>query len=138
VEKTKIHSYKDLEVWQAGIDLVTHVYGITRKFPKEETFGLISQMQRATISIPSNIAEGHARASSKEFLQFISISLGSLAELETQLHISERLGYLKPEETGNLLGKTDCLGRMLHGLQRALRGKIKGLGPKGLILGTGD
>lgn len=87
--------HKDLDVWKLGIELVTKIYEITSNFPTTEQFGLTSQMQRAAISMPSNIAEGAARNSEKEYIHFLYISLGSLAELETQLIISNKLGFLE-------------------------------------------
>jgi len=86
--------HKDLDVWKLGIELVAQIYKITSHFPATEKFGLTSQMQRAAVSIPSNIAEGAARNSEKEYIHFLYISLGSLAELETQLIISQKLGFL--------------------------------------------
>ena len=87
-------SYRDLVVWRKSIDLVKAIYSYTRSFPKEEIYGIVSQMRRAGVSIPANIAEGQARNGKKEFLQFLGIAQGSLAELETLLTISESLGYL--------------------------------------------
>ncbi len=84
--------HKNMDVWKLSMDMVTKVYGITGKFPVEERFGLSQQMRRAAVSVPSNIAEGSARKSSNEFIQFLYIALGSLAELETQLLICDRLG----------------------------------------------
>ncbi len=118
-----IKSYRDLTVWQAGVDLVESVYCLTGKFPKNEIYALSSQVQRAAVSVPSNIAEGHARVSRKEFLHFLSISLGSLAELETQLILAQRLNYLTREEVDGALSKTDELGRMIRGLQKSLQAK---------------
>ncbi len=89
------NSYKDLRVWQKSIELVTEIYKLTEKFPKSEIYGLSRQMQRAAVAIPSNIAEGQKRGHSKEFLQFLYISYGSGAELETQLEICKRLPKLK-------------------------------------------
>ena len=86
--------HKDLDVWKLGIELVEKIYKITAQFPKFEHFGLSSQMQRAAVSVPSNIAEGAARNSEKEYIHFLYISLGSLAELETQLIISQKLNYI--------------------------------------------
>lgn len=94
----KIQSYKELIVWQKAMDLVETVYVITKLFPKEELFVLVSQIRRAAISIPSNIAEGYGRRSYKEYLQFFSIAYGSALELETQLLISDRLKYLTDEQ----------------------------------------
>jgi len=125
VEKPQISSYRDLEVWQRGIDLVQLAYAFAEKLPKSECYGLTSQLQRASVSVPANIAEGHARKSSKEFLQFISISLGSLAEVETYFHIMERLSYIESSETKLALEKTDRLGKMLRGLQQTIKERIK-------------
>ena len=91
---SEVKTHKDLEIWQLGIELVTQIYKMTSNFPKEELYGLTSQMRRCSVSIPSNIAEGAARNSKKEFLQFLYFSLGSLSELETQLIISKNLGFL--------------------------------------------
>ena len=87
----EVRSYKDLVAWQKSMDLVTAVYRISQGFPKEAIFGLVSQIRRAAVSVPSNIAEGHARTSRKEFLYFLSNARGSLAELETQLTIAHQL-----------------------------------------------
>src|SRR5271154_6205002 len=111
-------SYRDLEVWRLGLDLVEIIYRSTAEFPKSEIFGLAAQMRRAAVSIPSNIAEGQARTSSKEFLHFLSYALGSLAELETQIELAGRFRYLEAEE---VLAHTALLGKMLHGLQRSIR-----------------
>jgi four helix bundle protein len=121
-----IKSYRDLTVWQAGVALVEIAYVLTAKFPKSEVFALSSQVQRAAVSIPSNIAEGHARDSRKEFLHFLSIALGSLAELETQLFLAQRLTYVTREELSASLVKTEELGRMIRGLQKSLRTREKG------------
>jgi four helix bundle protein len=116
-----IKCYRDLTVWQAGVDLVESVYHLVRKLPRSELFALSSQIKRAAISIPSNIAEGHARSSRKEFLHFLSISLGSLAELETQLFLAQRMRYITKDELASNLSKTEELGRMIRGLQKALK-----------------
>lgn len=116
----QIKSFRDLRVWQAGIELVRIVYEITSKFPRHETYGLASQMQRAAISIPSNIAEGHARESTKEYLQHLSIAQASLAELETQIEIAKQLNYISEEVTTHLLDKISSLGRQLFALRNAL------------------
>jgi len=91
-------THKDLDVWKMGLDLVERVYRITGKFPKDEQFGLTSQLRRAVVSIPSNIAEGAARSSKREYVQYLYISLGSLAEAETQLIIANRLQYLNDQD----------------------------------------
>ncbi len=94
-----IESFRDLRVWQAGMLLVEDVYHLTQDFPVNEKFGLVSQMRRAAVSIPSNIAEGHVRESTKEYLQHLSIAQASLAELQTQLEIAGRLSFLSSEQT---------------------------------------
>src|SRR5438094_309288 len=116
----QIKSFRDLRVWQAGIDLVRNVYELTSKFPRSEVYGLASQMQRAAVSITSNIAEGHARESTKEYLQHLSIAQASLAELETQLEIAKQLNYISEEGATRLLEKTTSLGRQLFALRNAL------------------
>jgi len=91
-------THQDLDVWKLGIDLVQKIYSATAKFPKEELIGLASQMRKAAISIPSNIAEGYARAGRKELTQFLYISLGSLSELETQIIIAVKLGFISNDQ----------------------------------------
>lgn len=113
-------NFKELMVWQKAIDLVTEIYKITRAFPKEEVFGLVSQMQRAAVSIPSNIAEGHERNSDKEFAQFLCIARGSLAELETQIIIAEKLSYITNEQRINILNNCYEIGRMINGLLKKI------------------
>jgi len=100
-----LKTHRDLDVWREGIELVVKVYEIVQKFPNEERYGLVDQIKRSAISIPSNIAEGAARNSKKEFLQFLYISLGSVSELETQLIIANRLGFLDNEEIFSLIEK---------------------------------
>jgi four helix bundle protein len=115
-----IKSFRDLRVWQAAIDLVEQVYTLTQMFPKQEMYGLASQMQRAAVSIPSNIAEGHTRAYSKEYLHHLSIARASLAELQTQLEITRRLQYCSPEKLSCLVEQADSLGRQLSTLRNVL------------------
>ncbi|MFH1562901.1 MAG: four helix bundle protein [Nitrospirota bacterium] len=115
-----IRSYRDLEVWQKAMELVIECYRITKEFPRSETFGLASQLQRAASSIPANIAEGRERQYTKEFLQHLSIAYGSLAELETHLEISWRLNYIDEKSLNGLLAKTAEIGRMLNGLRKSL------------------
>ena len=122
----EVHSYRDLRVWQIGMDIVGQVYEVTRNFPKAEVFGLTSQIQRAAVSVPSNVAEGHARGGTREFLHFITISLGSLAELETQLVIAHRLKYVDNETLGRVLLMCNALGKMLRALQKSLKDKARG------------
>ena len=109
-------THKDLDVWRKGIDLVTEIYETTKFFPKEELFGITSQIRKSAISIPSNIAEGAGRNHKKEFKQFLYISLGSLNELQTQLIICKNIGYLKEEAYKNFEIKLDDIGRMISGL----------------------
>ncbi len=119
-----IESYQKLAVWQKSIDFVTYIYNITQIFPKEEAYGLTAQMRRAAISIPSNIAEGRSKRSTRDYLRFLSISYGSLAELETQLIIAEKLRYITPEIQEQMLMKTAEIGRMLNGLIKGLEKKL--------------
>jgi four helix bundle protein len=120
----EVRSYRDLKVWQLGISVTEAVYTATADFPDAERFGLIAQIRRSAVSIPSNIAEGHARASTRDFLRFLSIARGSLAELETQLIIANRLGYLPERLQDDFLAQTDELSRMLRGLQNTLQTKL--------------
>ena len=115
-----LKSYRDLEVWQKAMDLVVACYQTTKKFPKNEVYGLINQLQRAAVSIPANIAEGRERQHSKEFIQHLSIAYGSLAELETHIQIAERLTYIDINQLKKLLDKTAEIGRMLNGLRKSL------------------
>lgn len=108
-----------LDVWKRSINLVTKVYDLTSSFPREEIYGLSSQIRRASISIPSNIAEGAGRNSDREFIQFLSVAQGSIAELETQLIISQNLGYI--EEVDGILSEVDEISKMIIGLQKNLR-----------------
>ena len=126
----QIKSFRDLRVWQAGIEIVSIVYELTSKFPRSETYGLASQMERAAVSIPSNIAEGHARESTKEYLQHLSIPQASLAELEAQLEIARQLNYISEADTTQLLEKISSLGRQLFALRNALMNpKAKAMSP---------
>jgi four helix bundle protein len=115
-------SYKDLLVWQRGLDLVVQVYLLTDKFPHTETYGLKAQLQRAVVSVPSNIAEGQARgASNTEFSRFIRIALGSLAEVDTQLELSIRLGFVTEQQTESAFALALEIRKMLFGLLRRLQ-----------------
>jgi len=120
-----VSSYRELKVWQYGIELSESVYQVTGGFPKDELYGLTSQMRRAAVSIPSNIAEGHSRESTKEYLHHLSFALGSLAELETQITIAQRLKYLTAGTAAAIVEKCDYLGRMLRNLQRSLRLRLR-------------
>jgi len=120
-----VRSYKDLVAWQKSMDLVTAVYRASQGFPKEEIFGLVSQIRRSAVSVPSNIAEGHARTSRKEFQYFLSNARGSLAELETQLTITHQLTYIDDTEINQLLDRLGEVGRILNGLLAALKRSSK-------------
>ncbi len=115
-KRMKVKDYKDLKVWQKGIEIVDKIYTITAKFPKEEVYGLVLQMRKAAVSIPSNIAEGFVRHHSKEYKQFLYISLGSCAELDTQLIISYRRKYITKEELEELTEDINHESRMLVNL----------------------
>lgn len=121
---TAVRSYRDLEVWRLGMRLAVAVYGLTATFPQAERYGLTSQLQRSAVSVPSNIAEGHERDSTKDFLRFLSIAQGSLAELETQLLIAGELELADQKETDTILSSAAELGRMLNGLQSKLRHRL--------------
>ena len=116
----KSRSYRDLEVWKLSIDFVKKVYQVTHNFPDSEKFGLINQIRRAAVSIPSNIAEGQGRNSTKEFKQFLAISLGSLAELETQLIIAKEIEYLTQNGLDALLSPLDRIRKMIKGLSKGI------------------
>jgi len=116
----QIKSFRDLRVWQAGIELVQAVYVSTSNFPRHELYGLASQIQRAAVSVPSNIAEGHARESTKEYLQHLSIAQASLAEVETQIEIAKQLKYISEDHASRLCETISSLGRQLFALRNAL------------------
>lgn len=113
--------YKNLEVWERSIDLADLVYQQVKSFPKDETYGLISQIRRSILSVPSNIAEGATRQSKKEFLQFLSIASGSLAECNTQLILAQRACYLTQEQLNRLTIEIDVVGKMLNALRNSLK-----------------
>jgi four helix bundle protein len=118
-----VQGHKDLEVWQKAMDLVIDIYKLTASFPSKEVYGLASQMQRAAVSIPSNIAEGHGLKQTQAYLRHLAIANGSLTELETQLEIAERLGYLSVEGRP-IIQKAHEVGRMLSGLRKSLRSRL--------------
>lgn len=113
--------YRDLLVWQKAVDLVTQVYADTGSFPRDEMFGLTSQMRRAAVSVPSNIAEGQGRLTRGEFQQFLGHARGSLLELETQVEIAGKLGFLKEPQARSLLDRSAEVKRMLNGLIESIR-----------------
>jgi len=116
----KVGGFKGLLVWRKGIQLVKEIYKLTKPFPTDEKFGLVSQMRRAAVSIPSNIAEGQARKTTGEFIQFLSHAEGSLAELDTHLVLAVELGYSKTSQVASATELVSELKRMLNGLRRAL------------------
>ncbi|MBO6087431.1 four helix bundle protein [bacterium] len=115
--------HQELEVWNRSMELVTNIYLITKDFPKEELYGLVSQMRRCAVSIPSNIAEGCSRFSDKETLKFLNIALGSISELETQVIISKNIGYINDIE--NLQMQNETVKKLLLGLIRYLNTKTE-------------
>ena len=119
-----INSYRDLNVWQKSMELARVVYGLVKFLPKEELYALSDQMRRAVVSIPSNIAEGYYRNSTRDYIRFLSMAKGSLGEIETQLLLCENFGYLKNEQITPDLIKCDEIGRMLTVLINNLQAKI--------------
>jgi len=118
----KVQSYRDLIVWQKSIVLAKTIYQVTAKFPGEEKFGLIAQMRRAAVSVPSNVAEGQARNTTGEFIQFISHAEGSAAELDTQVHLSVEFGFVATSDATPVFAAIDEIRRMLNSLRRRLSG----------------
>ena len=119
----KVVHYKDLTVWHKTIDLTTEIYRITKKLPKDELYGLTNQMRRAAVSIPSNIAEGNGRASTGDYVRFLTIARGSVAEVETQLYICVRLNYLSQEDIGVASSLLNEIEQMLNSMIKKLRDK---------------
>jgi len=118
--QTRIASYRDLDIWQLAMEIVVGVYRVTRAFPAEEKFGLIAQLRRAAVAIPSNIAEGHSRLGAGEFRRFVSIARGSGAEVETQLAVAVALEFISFDEIASLSSKLDRLSKMSFSLYRSL------------------
>ena len=118
-----IKSYRDLVVWQKSMELVTTVYTITKEFPKEELYALISQIRRSAVSIPSNIAEGYGRNSTQDYIRFLQIACGSLYELQTQLEISINLTYIMREKSEGIFNLINEVERMLNTVIRKLSNK---------------
>ena len=118
--RTQIGSYRELRVWQLAVDIVIEIYRVTRAFPADEKFGLIAQLRRAAVAIPSNIAEGRGRLGAAEFRHFVSIARGSVAEVETQLAVAVALGYIGADEITILSAQLDELSKMLFSLYRSL------------------
>ena len=116
-------SHKDLEVWKRSVSLVTFIYEITKSYPKEEIYGLTNQIRRSAVSISSNISEGAGRSHTKEFVQFLYISLGSLSELETQVIISENLKFISIDNSAKIQNELTEIRKMIQGLIRNLENK---------------
>lgn len=121
-----MRSYRDLKVWEKAVDLVVQSYRLTKLLPKSETYGLVNQIQRASVSIPANIAEGHGRDHLGEQLRHLSIANGSLTELETHLFVAKKLSFLSANEIEPVLALTAEVGRMLAGLTRNLENRAPG------------
>ena len=113
--------HKNLDAWKLSFEFVKHIYIITANFPSEEKFGLISQLRRAAVSVPVNIAEGAGRKSTKEFINFLSIALGSVSELDTLILLSRDLGFMNTGISVELLNKLDIIGKLIYGLMKKLR-----------------
>jgi four helix bundle protein len=116
--------FKDLVVWQKAMEMVTEIYKLTDSFPKREVYSLTDQIRRAAVSVPSNIAEGQAHHNNREFVHFLRHSSGSLAEVETQLHIAERLGYADATAIEQIVQRVNEVGRILNGLIGSIREQI--------------
>ena len=116
----EIRSYRDLIVWQKAVDLCVEAYRLSKKLPKEELYALSDQIRRAAVSVPSNIAEGHARHSRKDFAHFLTIAQGSIAEMETQLHLAVRMAMLAEEEVDRLMLLSQEVSKMLMALRSKL------------------
>src|ERR1043165_8058939 len=129
VSHRRVTSYRDLTVWQQAMDLVDLAYELTKHFPKDERFGLTVQLQRCSVSVPSNIAEGHGRDHLGEYLHHLSVAKGSLMELETQTLIAGRLGYVEKADEARILGKAGEVSKMLSGLAWALKQRRSNQGP---------
>jgi len=116
-----VNSYRDLRVWKEAMELAAECYRTTRSFPREEMFGLVSQVRRASSSIPANIAEGYGRESSGSYVQFLKNAQGSLKELETHLLLAAKVDLLANDAAAPLLAQTEAVGKMLHGLIRSIQ-----------------
>ena len=116
-------AHKSLDVWREGVELCAEIYKLTSTFPRAEEYGLSSQMRRAVVSIPSNIAEGAARGSVQEFIRFLNIAMGSLSELDTQMEIAQTLGYVRPDSFATMQQRVERLGAKLAALIRKMKSK---------------
>jgi len=122
----RINSYRDPRVWRDSMDLAEMMYRVTDGFPRRETYGLASQLRRAAVSVPSDVAEGHTRERTGEYLQYISVAQGSLSEMETQTELAGRFGYVPQQRLDGILGRTAALRRQLYALRNALKERIAG------------
>jgi len=120
-----METHKDLRVWQQSIELVSEIYMITKNFPKEEMFGLVSQMRRAAVSVPSNIAEGYARGTDREKVHFLRISSGSMSEVETQLIMCMKLGYISQEQYDEISEKLTAVWKQLNSLMGTIKKRLQ-------------
>ena len=120
-----VRNYRDLIVWQKGMDLVVSVYHVSNAMPKEEIYGLTNQMRRAAVSIPSNVAEGYGRKSDRELLRFLGITQGSLCEMETQLTLAERLGFLKAEDLAPVFEQATDVTKLAAAFSAKLRSGLE-------------
>jgi len=124
MESSGIQSYRDLKVWQTAMDIAENCYKLTRQFPRDELYGMTSQVRRSAASVAANIAEGHGRNSRGEYIQFLRVAQGSLKELETHLILAARVGLIRNDLIAQVLEQTEGLGKMLRALIRSLeRGK---------------
>jgi len=121
----RVRSYKDLDAWRAGVRLVKSVYGISRSFPSDERFGLVSQVRRASVSVPSNIAEGWGRGSTQEYLRFLRMARASLFEVETQLIIAQELEFVTSEQVNEVQQEASEAGRILTGLIKSIENRLR-------------
>jgi len=119
-----MHGFKELDVWKKAMSLVTSVYLLTKQFPKEEMYGLTSQVRRCAVSIPSNIAEGRGKRSTKDFIRYLNIAYGSSAELETQILIAQNLGFITVETAEPIQSQIAEINRMLNGLLQSMEKKL--------------
>lgn len=126
--KSGLQKYTELIAWQKAIDLVEGIYRVSDRFPRSELYGLTSQIRRGVVSVPSNIAEGQSRRGSREFVHHLGIAYGSLSEVETQLVIAERLGYIDTRQLQHLLDAAAEVGRLINGLSNAIEKKIRTVG----------
>src|SRR5947209_12772559 len=120
-----VRGYRDLVVWQDSMDLVVAIYRITAAFPREERYSLVDQLRRAAVSVPSNIAEGHGRSRTGDYLRHLSVAVGSLGEVETQVLIARRLEYIADDDQRRLVDSWNASAKMLGGLIRSLRRRLK-------------